>query len=666
MPVPAVALLWLLQLLAAPVSTVCPGQCHCNRTSLTVSCERGRLEHFPIQLNPRVERLSLAGNHISRLQGSIDHYTGLVALNLSSNAVDQLEALTFEHQQRLRELDLGHNLLELLPRGALAGLLRLERLGLADNRLARLEEGAFREAAGLRRLDLSGNRLESLGSALSGLPRLEVLTLCGNRLARVGGAELRALAAVRELSLCDNGMETLDGLQHLSGLRRLDLSGNRLTVLSGLSGLTELRRLDLSGNRLTALAGAAPAALHWLDLSGNRLRRLSAADLSGLRRLQELRLCDTAELRAVAGGALSGCPELHTLHLCNNSRLERLPADLLVPSLRWVSLRDCRLSAVPEPAAAANLTWLDARGNRLSCNCSQRWLHAAVAAGRAPDVLCAGPGSLRGRRLSLLEAAELWCPPRLAPLALALGLPLLVLALAGGAFCALCRRRRRHKTATAGGCVAALAHPRGGKVAAPDGADRQRLRWPRYWPYEETSARCGRQDAATKLYTGHSEPSPELSSPEPGPELKLVLSADRTAGYSSDDLYAASFSSADRGAPLRPPPDPLLTLRSTDGRYGAATRPRRLSTALADTHHSYGHSAWSRDPWRPASVTGADLTGPRGPRVRRLEFPTQPRRSARRAGEGRHGDRRGDRPPADCQFTQQTGDGVRYIPVNMY
>ena len=90
-------LFWLLQFLTSPVSTVCPAQCHCNRTSLTVSCERGSLEHFPIQLNPRVERLSLAGNRIARLHGSFDYYKDLVSLNLSDNAVDRLAALTFEH-----------------------------------------------------------------------------------------------------------------------------------------------------------------------------------------------------------------------------------------------------------------------------------------------------------------------------------------------------------------------------------------------------------------------------------------------------------------------------------------------------------------------------------------------------------------------------------------
>ncbi|XP_043239185.1 chondroadherin-like protein [Amphibalanus amphitrite] len=552
----AVLVLVLVQMV--PATAVCPAQCLCNHTALTVSCESGRLEHFPIQLNPRVQRLDLAGNRITRLHGSIDYYTGLVSLNLSSNAVERLDALTFEHQRLLQDLDLASNRLELVARGSLAGLRRLRRLSLADNRLVRLDDGALGEAHHLQRLDLSGNRLRALGGALSGLARLQALSIGSNRLARVRAVELRALTDLRELGLCHNGLQTLQGAEQLPELRWLDLSGNRLTTLPDLSALTKLSHLDVSANRLSRLAAAAPSTLRWLDLSANRLSRLRAADLAGLPHLRQLRLCDSAQLREVAADALSGCPQLHTLQLCNNSRLARLPDRLLVATLRRVSVRDCRLSALPAPAAAANLSWLDARGNQLSCNCSLRWLQEAVAAGRAADLRCAGPGSVSGRRLSLLATAELWCPPPLAPLALSLGLPLLVLALLGGAFCALCRRRRSHRTATAGVCVATLAQSHGTKgAAAAAGGGRE---WPRYWPCEVGAPA---QHGTGKLHTAASVWAPRPVSAEP----RLVLSADSFRGYSSDEQYSTSIFSCDD--------QPALALRPCrpTGRETRSARP---------------------------------------------------------------------------------------------
>ncbi|XP_037089590.1 reticulon-4 receptor-like 2 [Pollicipes pollicipes] len=332
MLVPTTAPLLALALLVWHAAALCPAQCHCNHTALTVSCERGRLEHFPIQLNPRVERLSLAGNRIARLRGSFDYYTRLVSLNLSRNAVSQLAEQTFEHQRRLVELDLGDNLLTELRRRTLAGLRRLTSLSLAGNRLARLENGALDDLAGLRRLDLSRNRLTSL---------------------------LRQLATVGELRLCNNQLAALpapDGAP-LSGTHTLDLSGNRLTEARGLAALRGLHRLDLSGNRLLTLAAAAPPpSLRQLDISNNRLAALPGDTLAGLPLLEELRLCDSPLLASVAADALAGCP--HN-----------------------------RLEGVPQPPAAANLSWLDARGNQLRCNCSLLWLRAAVDGLRVPDVL---------------------------------------------------------------------------------------------------------------------------------------------------------------------------------------------------------------------------------------------------------------------------------------
>lgn len=122
---------------------------------------------------PRLKRLSLSKNNLSRLQPHAFSRTPLLSLDLSGN----------------RDLS--------LPTGALAGLeLSLQELSLRDNQMDE-REAALPCLGALRALDLSGNRLRLLPPGLSCSP-LESLDIRDNELHTLGtfGGWSRSLRAV--------------------------------------------------------------------------------------------------------------------------------------------------------------------------------------------------------------------------------------------------------------------------------------------------------------------------------------------------------------------------------------------------------------------------------------------------------------------------------------
>lgn len=129
-----------------------------------------------------------------------------------------------------------------------------------------------------------------------------------------------------------------------------------------LAGATQL---DLRGCGLTELPAeilALADTLQVLDLSGNRLQALPEA-FSALQRLRVLFCSDNpfTELPAVLGR----CAALDTVGF-KACRIERVPAQALPPSLRWLILTDNRIAELPESLGdCRRLQKLMLAGNRL-------------------------------------------------------------------------------------------------------------------------------------------------------------------------------------------------------------------------------------------------------------------------------------------------------------
>ena len=79
----------LLLLVSVPlISTLCPKECNCQ--GLKTYCSSGGLQIIPHFLNPRITTLKVTKNQVEKLEGSLNFYSELENLDLSSNKFNHL------------------------------------------------------------------------------------------------------------------------------------------------------------------------------------------------------------------------------------------------------------------------------------------------------------------------------------------------------------------------------------------------------------------------------------------------------------------------------------------------------------------------------------------------------------------------------------------------
>jgi Leucine-rich repeat (LRR) protein len=190
---------------------------------------RCELTTFPTELPPNLTQFSADFNQISSFAG-IDgtYFPRLEKLSLFGNHLADFpeELLTFK---QLQYLDLGNNLLSQLP-------------------------STIQQLQSLEKLNLTKNRLETLPEEFKTLTALQALYLGNNAFSQVPEI-LFSLHNLRELSLDGNNLQTLpDAIDQLSNLRSLTLARNNLRTLPAtLARLQHLQKLDLHANQLDAL-----------------------------------------------------------------------------------------------------------------------------------------------------------------------------------------------------------------------------------------------------------------------------------------------------------------------------------------------------------------------------------------------------------------------------
>ena len=108
--------------------------------------------------------LHLAGNRLTLTNKSFRKLHWLTKLNISSNALTDLNLGVFSDLVNLLELDLSLNALEKLPPGVFHGLISLRHLDLSGNNLQHIVIGVLPEIAPLQHLILTDNRLKSIQS----------------------------------------------------------------------------------------------------------------------------------------------------------------------------------------------------------------------------------------------------------------------------------------------------------------------------------------------------------------------------------------------------------------------------------------------------------------------------------------------------------------------
>lgn len=260
-----------------------------------------------------------------------DYYVYLEYLNVSSTAIQTLEAYSFKNASALVDIDLSFNHITEVGANVFVGAKELSVIDLSDNRIEKVDKHAFSMLSKLTSLLLNGNQLKTIDLELrfnfplvlnvsncsTALLRVKsymetyimpysssVIDACNNNLNEVdliengpivtlmlenntGNLNMSDITKIRSLttlSLRNVSNEIKNGaFKAMPQLENLDLSYTNLKLKYGLFGpRSKLRKLDLSYNDLKQIDFYKLGALHELEeliLDGNSLTKLETFDL---------------------------------------------------------------------------------------------------------------------------------------------------------------------------------------------------------------------------------------------------------------------------------------------------------------------------------------------------------------------------------------------------
>ncbi|KAH7885133.1 hypothetical protein F5I97DRAFT_1928557 [Phlebopus sp. FC_14] len=219
---------------------------------------------------PRLEMLNLSQNRLIEICSLASSLPCLIALNVDSNALEQLEIggtmprlrILRASDNRLKSLNVAplSNLRTLyVDNNSLRGLVKAERLGKLENLSLRNQNChefhvSTRQFRDVKRLYLSGNKLEVdfIEEPCYNLVYLEVAACRLMRLPRQLG---RLVPNLRVLNLNYNFLEEVGGLDGLTRLKKLTMIGSRLKgtkpLIRVLQRMPEVEMVDMRMNPCT-------------------------------------------------------------------------------------------------------------------------------------------------------------------------------------------------------------------------------------------------------------------------------------------------------------------------------------------------------------------------------------------------------------------------------
>ncbi|KAF2226966.1 hypothetical protein BDZ85DRAFT_230803 [Elsinoe ampelina] len=306
-----------------------------------------------------IKQLSLSKQGLDTLHGLEEFCTRLQQLDISGNAVSQLDGAPLA----IRWLNASHNALSSLT---------------AWNRLIHLQY-----------LDISHNGITDL-DGLGCLIHLRELKASHNQITSLDG--LMDVEGLLKLDVSNNEIETVDfGPCHWDQLETLDLSSNRLRQCSRIERLTALKRLSIGDNKLSQLCLTAdvstPSTLRYLSAGSNELSTLDLTLLPSLRYLDlddnaisslpglhALKSIDTISLRRQGNGdeslwrtVFSTAIHARSVHLSGNGLPSELEVHATQNTVAHLELASCGLLGLPKDFGLhfPNLSYLNLNFNAL-------------------------------------------------------------------------------------------------------------------------------------------------------------------------------------------------------------------------------------------------------------------------------------------------------------
>ncbi|XP_059415605.1 toll-like receptor 13 [Carassius carassius] len=205
--------------------------------------------YFPFEYTGHLKVLC---NRMSywKIPSPLPHNT--VNLDISNNAIHQIDERDFIRLSNLIILNISHNRISEIHSNALSDLANLEELNLSNNKIKTVTTNLFKALANLSHLRLDSNYLETIeNQSFATLSNLRLVNLTNNKLKHI--SELHSVLQVphlQELYLGKNGFSVFNSSDIPSaffGLKKLDLSRNPLTMFKMMENIfPDLEYLDLS------------------------------------------------------------------------------------------------------------------------------------------------------------------------------------------------------------------------------------------------------------------------------------------------------------------------------------------------------------------------------------------------------------------------------------
>lgn len=326
---------------------------------------------FLLSNTTQLQSIDISNNYLKSVKVQI--IKTLEVLNLSANAIDSLNASSFNGLAALKSLDLTENMLSVIDDKVLKPLISLQHLNLSRNRLEILNEASFSSLLHLQQLDVSWNRLAKVAPGSLQLPSLARLLLAGNpnlgnfqqpallvgtgrRLQTVDASRtgLKQVPAalthsIRTLRLAGNSITTVNcgDLDSYPLLQLLDFTSNNLESIEydALGRLDSLYVLYLTDNKLRSIPRSLSERLRVLHLEKNKIEQIRNVDLQGLPFLEVLLLNDN-KIKVVEENSFTQLTSLETLDLSRNP-INILTAGTFSGPIQLRVLRLSQIQAIP-------------------------------------------------------------------------------------------------------------------------------------------------------------------------------------------------------------------------------------------------------------------------------------------------------------------------------